>query len=176
MATALLHPPKTLMEVYRMLPEGTRAEIINGTLYMSPAPFLDHQRIIIELSSSLHDFVKEGSLGEVFTSPVDVYLNQQNAYQPDIIFVASENSSILKEDGIYGAPDLIIEVLSPGTSKSDLTKKKPVYEKVGVKEYWVVDPKTKLAIGFRLIKNKYEEFRRETGKLNSGLLHHTFKF
>ncbi len=176
MAVAIQSPPKTLMEVYRMLPEGTRAEIIDGILYMSPAPLVNHQGLIMKLSSQLFFHCEENKLGEVFTSPIDVYLNNKNAFQPDIIFISKDNNSIVKEDGIYGAPDVIVEVLSPGTSRSDLTKKKPAYEKAGVKEYWVVDPKTKLAIGFRQMKGKFEEFKREKGKLSSSLLKHVFKF
>jgi Uma2 family endonuclease len=170
------NPPKTLMEVYRMLPEGTRAEIIDGTLYMSPAPLLSHQTVVTDILTEIHSYLKENRQGKVFPSPIDVYLNEENAFQPDLVFVSTERSSILREDGIYGTPDLIIEVLSPGTSKSDLTKKKPAYEKAGVKEYWMVDPKTKVAQGFHLVKNKYVEFAKEKGQLNSKLLKHVFKF
>jgi Uma2 family endonuclease len=73
-------------------------------------------------------------------------------------------------------PKTILEVLSPGTSKVDLTKKKSVYESEGVKEYWVVDPKTRLARGFRLSKGKFSEFKSENGKVNSALLKQVFKF
>jgi Uma2 family endonuclease len=171
------NPPKTLMEVYRMLPEGTRAEIIDGTLYMSPAPLVNHQGLVLKLSSQLYFYCEEDhKFGRVFVSPIDVYLNPKNAFQPDIIFVSNENNARIKEDGIYGPPDFVIEVLSPGTSKSDLTKKKPAYEKAGVKEYWMVDPKTKIAVGFHLVKNKYVEFAKEKGQLNSKLLKHVFKF
>jgi Uma2 family endonuclease len=175
MALTLDRPPKTLMEVYRMLPEGTRAELIQGTIFMSPAPLLDHQRLILKLSISMGQFIENHRLGELFTAPTDVYLNSENAFQPDLVFVSTAND-ILKADGIYGAPDLIIEVLSPGTTKSDLTKKKPVYEKAGVKEYWVVDPKTKMATGFELVKGKYQEFKKEKAKLSSNLLKQVFKF
>ena len=165
------------MEVYRMLPEGTRAEIIDGILFMSPAPLVNHQGLIMKLSSRLFFHCEEeNKFGKVYSSPIDVYLNETNAFQPDIIFISNENTSNIKEDGIYGAPDLVIEVLSPGTSKSDLTKKKPAYEKAGVKEYWMVDPKTKMAVGFHLVKNKYVEFAKEKGQLNSRMLKHVFKF
>jgi Uma2 family endonuclease len=171
------NPPKTLMEVYRMLPEGTRAEIIDGTLYMSPAPIVNHQGVVLKLSSHLFFHCEEdNNFGKVYSSPIDVYLDERNAFQPDIIFIANANKKIIHNDGIHGAPDLVIEVLSPGTSKSDLTKKKPAYEKAGVKEYWMVDPKTKIAVGFHLVKNKYAEFAKEKGRLNSKLLKHVFKF
>lgn len=176
MALTLDRPPKTLLEVYRMLPEGTRAELIHGTIFMSPAPLRNHQKVITVLLSAIYNYVSQNELGEVYTSPFDVYLNEDNAFQPDIVFVSTDNEEILKDDGIHGAPDLIIEVLSPGTSKSDLTKKKPVYEKAGVKEYWVVDPKTKIATGFQLVKGKYQEFKKEKSKISSNLLKQVFKF
>jgi Uma2 family endonuclease len=159
-----------------MLPEGTRAEIIDGVLYMSPASLVNHQVVISTLLASFYNFTVKKRSGKVFTSPIDVYLNEQNAFQPDIIFISKSNKGIIKDDGIYGAPDLVIEVLSPGTSRTDLTKKKIVYEKAGVKEYWVVDPKTKLATGFLLLKGKFEEFKKEKGKLSSSLLKHVIKF
>jgi Uma2 family endonuclease len=169
-------PPRTLMEVYRMLPEGTRAEIINGTLYMSPAPTPHHQEITITLSSYIFLYVSKNSLGKTFNGPIDVYLDKGNAFQPDLVFISNKNLSIIKEDGIYGAPDLVIEVLSPGNKTFDLTKKKKAYEKASVKEYWVVDPETRIATGFQLKKEGYKEFKSEKGKLNSALLNHIFKF
>ncbi len=176
MQIVALYPPKTLLEVYRMLPEGTRAELINGRLYMSPAPTLSHQDSTLDLASEIRFFVKKNNLGKVFVSPVDVYFNSKNAVQPDIVFVTSENKSILKEDGIYGAPDLVIEVLSPGTKKFDLDQKKKIYEKNSVKEYWVVDPITKESLGYQLKNSKFILFKQEKGKLTSALLKHTFKF
>ncbi|MBI3482446.1 MAG: Uma2 family endonuclease [Bacteroidetes bacterium] len=140
MQSTAIHPPKTLLEVYRMLPEGTRAELINDKLFMSPAPTIKHQNVIFALTGQFYNYINKEKNGEVFVSPVDVYINEKNVVQPDLVFVAKKNLTILKEDGIYGAPDLIIEVLSPGTKKFDLEEKKKIYEKSGVKEYWVVDP------------------------------------
>jgi Uma2 family endonuclease len=173
---SVLHPPRTLMEVYRMLPEGTLAEIIDGNLYMSPAPTLDHQDIIITLGSLMFIHVRKNKLGKIFVSPVDVYLNQKNAFQPDLVFISNKRKSILKTDGIYGAPDLVIEVLSPGSKIMDLVKKKKVYEKESVQEYWVIDPETRMATGYQLIKKQFVEFKNEKSKLTSSLLSHTFKF
>lgn len=175
MPLTLDRPPKTILEVYRMLPEGTRAELIHGTIFMSPALLINHQRVITTLLSGIYNFVSQNQLGEVYTSPIDVFLNRDNAFLPDIVFISVDND-IVQEDGIYGAPDLVIEVLSPGTTKSDLAKKKPVYEKEGVKEYWIVDPKTKIATGFQLVKGKFQEFKKEKSKLSSNLLKQVFKF
>ncbi len=175
-SAALFHPPRTLLEVFKMLPEGTCAELIDNTLYMSPAPTLDHQEITISLGSQLFSFIKRKKLGKIYLGPVDVYLNTKNAFQPDIVFVSVRNKSILKTDGIYGTPDLVIEVLSPGTKNIDLTKKKNAYEQAGVKEYWVIDPTTKISTGFQLVSQAFLEFKKEKGKLSSVLLKNTFKF
>lgn len=90
--------------------------------------------------------------------------------------MSGKNKSILQEDGIYGAPDLVIEVLSPGTKKFDLDKKKKIYEKYGVKEYGAVDPETKESLGYQLKNAKFVLLKREKGKLTSSLLKHVFKF
>ena len=138
-------PPRTIMEVFKLLPEGTLAEIIENKLYMSPTPVTKHQRIISKLLSGLYVFVNKDDKGEVFTAPFDVFLDEEsNAVQPDIIFVSKENSKIIDEETtIHGVPDLLIEILSPGNRKHDLVTKKDLYEKFGVKEYWIIDPETK---------------------------------
>jgi Uma2 family endonuclease len=159
-----------------MLPEGTRAELIDNSLYMSPAPTLSHQRIVILLATQLYNLAAKKNLGEVTTGPVDVFLDKENIFQPDVVFVAKENSAILHEDGIHGAPDLVIEILSPGSKKLDLTKKKDAYEKAGVKEYWIVEPLTKETIGYQLNMGTYALLKKETGKLSSAILNHIFKF
>jgi len=159
-----------------MLPEGTRAELINRILYISPAPSLKHQETVVAITGQLYNFSLKKKIGKIYLGPVDVYLDEKNAFQPDLVLILNENISILKPDGIYGAPDFIIEILSPGTRNFDLVKKKKVYEKAGVKEYWVVDPATRECTGFLLSKGKFEELKKEKGKIVSVLLKHTFKF
>ena len=123
-----------------------------------------------------YNYQSKDQLGIFFVSPVDVFLDNKNAVQPDIVFVSNQNKSILKEDAIYGAPDLVIEVLSPGSKKFDLDKKKKIYEKFGVKEYWIVDPDSKESMGFQLKRKKFVLFKQEKDKLVSVLLKHAFKF
>jgi Uma2 family endonuclease len=176
MNEVLESPPRTIMEVYRMLPEGTLAELIKGKIYMSPSPVTNHQRIIFKISRLIADFVEVHNLGEVFVAPFDVYLDENNnAVQPDIIFVAKENLSIIKEH-IHGVPDLLIEVLSEGNKSHDLKTKKDLYEKFGVKEYWIIDPTTKEAVGYFLTQGKYDKSISEIGKIDSKLLNHSFEF
>jgi len=167
-----------MMEVFKMLPEGTLAEIINGNLYMSPAPTPEHQRIIRMLTIAISSFVDNSSSGEVLFAPCDVFLDEHsNAVQPDIIYVSAEKKIIIREDAIHGIPDMLIEILSPGNSDHDLIRKKNLYEKFGVPEYWIVSPETKETVGFFLKDGKYSESGRYIGKIHSVLLNNTeFEF
>jgi Uma2 family endonuclease len=105
-----------------------------------------------------------------------VYLDENNAFQPDIIFILKENLSIVKEGRVRGTPDLIVEVLSSGTKNLDLGKKKLAYEKNRVKEYFVVYPETKSVIGFYLVDGKYQQQQKAKGKIVSKLLNNTLRF
>ncbi len=126
---------------YAALPEGAPYQLIEGQLVLSPSPTLTHQTLIGRLHILLHTYVEEHQLGMVFFSPLDVYLTETNAFQPDLIFVSNERLSILG-DHVEGAPDLAIEVLSPSTARYDLKQKKAVYEVTGLSEYWILDPAT----------------------------------
>ncbi len=166
------------MEVYKSLPEGTLAELIDEVIVMSPSRNSQHQDLSIELSSSLHFFVKNSGKGKVYSAPMDVYLDEKsNAVQPDIIVLLGDNSNIVESQGhIHGVPDMHIEILSPGNQNHDLVTKKELYARFGVKEYWIVNPEDKLAIGYTLEGQAYSEFFRALGTLQSKLLDHTFTF
>src|SRR5688572_23429595 len=98
-------PPRTIMEVFQTLPEGTLAELIDGTLYMSPAPTPKHQRIVGKIFSLLNDYSMKNKFGEVLLSPCDVFLDEHsNAVQPDIIFISSPDAAIVGDDAIHGVP------------------------------------------------------------------------
>ena len=170
-------PPRTIMEVFKMLPEGTLAEVIDGTLYMSPAPNSAHQDIVSDLGYELLHFAKTTKIGKFHIAPYDVWLDEHsNAVQPDFIFVLSENLSIKKKDAIHGVPDLLIEILSPSNSKHDTIRKKQLYEKFGVKEYWIINPNTKETTGYSLKDGIYSPLENGFGKLKSVLLDHEFTF
>jgi Uma2 family endonuclease len=168
--------PRTAVEVFEMLPEGILCQVIENVIYMSPAPFYEHQRLLMIIAAKIHEFVTAGSLGECTPAPVDVYLDVNNAFQPDIVFILKENLSIVKGGKVKGSPDLVIEILSHGSKEFDLGKKKLAYEKNGVKEYFAVDHKTKEVQAFYLKKNKYETQPKVQAKLTSKLLKKTFKF
>lgn len=137
------HPPEKETYThadYARLPEGAPYELIGGNLVMAPAPTPDHQRITGRLFRLFSHFVEENVLGEVFVSPIDVHLSEHDTPQPDLVFVAKERAEIVGAQEIEGAPDLVAEVLSPSTGYYDLRGKKRLYERTGVKEYWIVDP------------------------------------
>ncbi len=178
MEAVIVNPPRTIMEVFKMLPEGTLAEVIENTLYMSPTPVTPHQRIVSMLLIKMGSFIVDKKLGEIFTASFDVFLDEtSNAVQPDILVILHENRGIIDEKStIHGVPDLIIEILSPGNKKHDLVTKRALYEKFGVKEYWVVDPATREATGFSLKDHAYSEIFNGTGEITSTLLANTFTF
>lgn len=128
------------VEDYRATPEGTRYQLIEGDLIMAPAPNLHHQQIVRNLSQILCGYAEKHSLGEVLFAPCDVFLSPHDVVQPDLLFVAKANSGILAEDGVHGAPDLVIEVLSWSTAQLDKKQKRRIYARAGVKEMWLVDP------------------------------------
>ena len=172
----VLNPPRTMFEVFKSLPEGTLCQLINNNLVMSPAPTDPYQKILMDISAQLFFYVSKNQLGEVRVAPYDVYFNRKNVYQPDIVFVAKENINKIKEDGLHGAPDLVIEILSPRTAKYDLEDKKDVYERYGVKEYWAVDPVSKQVYFFKLVKDEYVEAETKNAVIKSSLLKTEIKF
>lgn len=124
---------------YLHLPEEKRYELIEGDLYMVPSPSVNHQRVSRNIFELLLDHIRKNMLGEVLYAPCDVVLSDEDVFQPDILFVSKERSPIIKELCIKGPPDLVIEILSPSTAERDLSIKKKLYFKFGIKEYWVVD-------------------------------------
>jgi Uma2 family endonuclease len=124
---------------FRQLPETTeRIELIDGEIFMSPSPRNPHQKVTFRIASFLDGLDK----GEVIISPMDVYLSDEVAVQPDVFWVSGPDSPCqLGDDGYWhGPPDLVVEVLSPSTAARDRGVKARHYEQFGVREYWLVDP------------------------------------
>lgn len=167
---------KATVEDYKKLPEGAPFELIEGHLVKEPSPEYLHQKVSMYLSSEMHQFVKAEDLGEVLAAPIDVYLDQENVFQPDILFIAKENLSLIEKDGIHGPPDIVIEILSPSNAYHDVSTKLRIYEKYGVKEYFIADPLSKDVTRYSLVKGKYREASREVGVIISKLLNHKFHF
>lgn len=170
-------PPRTIMEVYKNLPQGTLAELIDNVIYMSPSPVYKHQSVLQSIFRKLSDEVEDKSKGKVIIAPFDIYLDEvSNAVQPDITIVLNGTSGLNESGHFHGVPDVVFEILSSGNKSHDLVKKKTLYEKFGVKEYWVIDPETKQAQGFKLENKKYILVSDKVGEINSTLLLVSFLF
>ena len=131
-------------------------EIIGGEKIMSPAPTLDHSNIIFKLSYIIGGYLMEHKSGYVFTDNVDVHLSDGSLYKPDLCVVLKSNEKILAgRKAIFGAPDMVVEVLSYSTRKKDLGVKKDTYEAQGVREYWIIDPWAKIVDVYLLRDGKY---------------------
>jgi Uma2 family endonuclease len=146
--------PQITRHDYQEMPEGPPYfQVIEGELVMAPSPNLFHQEIAGCIYALLLRFLERKPLGSVFVAPLDVFLSDVNVYQPDVIFVSNARRSILTERGVEGAPDLVVEVLSPGTARYDRGPKRKIYARTGVKELWMVEPETKSIQVYELTKN-----------------------
>ncbi len=156
---------------YLKLDDDKRYEIVEGELFLLPTPDLYHQRTLGRISMALHEHVREHHLGEIFHAPLDVVLSEINVVQPDILFVSTERAAILTEANIQGAPDLVIEILSPATRQRDLGIKRNLYAKYGVRQYWIVEPDAKTLEVLVWTETGYRSAAvfPQTGVLNSDL-------
>ena len=141
---------------YLQLPEDRRYEIVAGDLYMVPAPIPYHQKVSRNLEFQLHQHVKAHDLGEIFYAPCDVLLSDTDVVQPDILFIGEKRLSIITETNIHGAPDLVVEILSPASERRDRGAKQKLYARAGVLEYWIVDPTAKTVEVFTLNETGYQ--------------------
>ncbi len=153
---------------YVLIPnDGKRHELINGEHYMSPAPEINHQKISRNLEFVFHKYFMETNTGEIFYAPVDVCLSEFDLVQPDLV-VLSKNNDIITPKFINGAPDLIVEILSPSNREYDLVLKKDLYEKHGVNEYWIIDCDLKIIQKYELKNGAYADAGIFKDKISSG--------
>ena len=157
---------------YLQLPDEERYEIIQGELTMAPAPDSNHQITSREIEFPLYRFVREHDLGEILDAPIDVILRKDIVLQPDILFVAKERREIIQKRGVFGAPDIVIEIVSPGSVQADRHRKKSIYQEHGVREYWIIDPRNKSIEIFGLTEHGYElhSMAEESGVVKSIVL------
>ena len=120
--------------------EGDRQELIDGDLVVTPSPAPEHQIVSVNIGYFLGSYVRENNLGKVLYAPVDLRLTSHNVVIPDIVFIARDRLHIVGARTIDGVPDLVVEILSPGTRNRDLVTKRDLYARFGVQEYWIVDP------------------------------------
>ena len=157
---------------YQQLPEGAPYELIHGHLVMSPSPTFQHQNLVLLLASALRDYAQEGTGGKISIAPMDVRLADDTVVQPDVLYVSPDRADRIGEQEIDGAPDLVMEVVSPSTSHRDVFDKKRLYETHGVREYWIVDPDSETVEVHTLTDEAYTLHQRcvEEGTAASALL------
>jgi Uma2 family endonuclease len=147
---------KLSFEEFRQLPvDGKRYELVRGEVHVTPAPATRHQAIVQNLSGNLWPFVIKNHLGEVWTAPLDVRLSGDTALQPDLVFISNVRAGIIQENWIAGAPDLVVEVLSPSTAAYDRATKLPIYAEAGVPEVWLIDSQARTVEILKLQVKKY---------------------
>ena len=165
---------KLTYDDYAAIDDGFLYELINGELRkMSPAQTFFHQMSNSDLLLLLKLFVKKHHLGQVVYAPVDVKFDKFNTVQPDILFISKSNRHKISSKGVViGAPDLVVEIISPASSNYDRKIKKELYEKNGVKEYWLVDIEEKTVEVFENIDGKFSLFSYavDNGQVISKLL------
>ena len=131
-------------------------EVIGGEKFMSPSANPRHNSTLLKLAVIISHYAIEHKCAYVFTDSMDVHLPDGNLFKPDLSVVKIENASIINwHKAIYGAPDMVAEVLSRFTRKRDVTVKKDIYESNGVKEYWVIDPFVKAVDVYTLLDGKF---------------------
>jgi Uma2 family endonuclease len=163
----------TVEELFNMeLEEGYFYELLNGHIVKKQAPTPMHQKAVVKITTLIENFITERDLGDCYTSPIDVFFDKYNNTQPDILFIKKERLFIVTKDGIQGQPDLIVEVLSPSTYRTDRIAKMKTHCQFGVSEYWIVDPIYKLIEVYSLENNAYVMTSNaiETGEITSKTL------
>lgn len=159
-------------EDYLQIEDEKRYEVHEGELMMVPAPTTTHQRISWKIERIIGDFIIEKGLGEIFDAPTDVVLSDDVVVQPDILFISKERAGIIEERAVMGPPDLIVEILSASSTFSDSVRKKELYKRYGVREYWLVFPEEKAIEVMTLEEGFYREYSvaKDEGKVRSKVL------
>jgi Uma2 family endonuclease len=144
-------------------------ELINGELVKKSAPAPRHQMIQANLFRLLGNFVFNNSLGVLLCAPVDVFVDDFSIPQPDLLFIAKEQQHIITDDGVMGAPNLVVEILSPSSIKRDRKDKMNLYKRLRVQEYWIIDPNNQAVEVYHLIEDDYDlvSFAVERGNVDS---------
>jgi len=153
MTTTISKKTRLTYEDYLNTPDDKRYELIDGELLLIPSPISYHQWISKNIAYEIEKFARETGAGMLFDAPCDVFLDNENVLQPDLLFISKERACVIGRRNIQGAPDLVVEILSESTAYNDLMKKKRLYAKFGVREYWIVDPDGK-TVEIRSLKNR----------------------
>src|SRR5262245_57615840 len=147
--------------------DGKRHELIDGEHYVTPSPNLKHQKVAGNLHLLIANWLEENAVGHIFFAPFDVVFSKFDVVEPDLLYMSNERAAdILTKANVQGAPELVVEIGSPGTRKRDETIKRRLYERTGVSEYWVVDPEIDVVRVYRRNDRAFErpiELRTEAG-------------
>jgi Uma2 family endonuclease len=147
--------------------DGKRHELIDGEHYVTPSPNRKHQAVALNLAALLWTHLRQHPVGRVFVAPFDVVFSHFDVVEPDILYIGNARGpDVLTAKNVQGAPDLVVEVGSPGTRRRDETLKRQLYERCGVSEYWIVDPDADTVSVFRLVDGRYE--RADVLELSQG--------
>jgi len=150
MATPVKRAVLTYQDYLQLPDDGNRYEIIKGELYVSPAPSMKHQWTATQLTIVVGGHVSERDLGHVYAAPSDVFFSETSIVQPDLLFISKDRLHILTAPNVKGAPDLVIEVISPSSTKTDQETKRVLYEEQGVRHYWIFEPVERWVRAFEL--------------------------
>jgi Uma2 family endonuclease len=141
---------KLTYEDFVLFPDdGKRHELIDGEHFVTPSPNRRHQSVLANLARILLPIVRERRSGHLYFAPFDVVLTRHDVVEPDLLYVSAERSAVLTDANVQGAPDLVVEVISPSSRRQDEVLKRDLYERGGVAEYWIVDPEAETVKVFR---------------------------
>ncbi|HEB77451.1 MAG TPA: Uma2 family endonuclease [Methylothermaceae bacterium] len=149
---------------YLTLDDGKRYEILEGELRdMTPAPSVPHQSCSRNLEFLFLEYVRLHNWGFVYDAPIDVILSEENVLQPDIVLIADERRDIIRDRGIFGAPDVVVEIVSPSSVRYDYVTKQAIYQRFGIAEYWLVDPANRSVTVLGLEEGQYQPIAFASG-------------
>ena len=149
---------------YFLFPDnGKRYQILEGELFMTPPPGFSHQNSVTQLTIMLGQYLNRNQIGKVFCAPFAVVLSDINVVEPDLVYVSNARKNLIKERGIFGSPDLMVEVLSKGNKKMDRITKFKLYARFKIPHYWIVDPMEKTMELYQLEKGEYRLTSKKQG-------------
>ncbi len=160
--TTLQTGTKLTYQEYLNEPETMlRFDIVDGEVIMSAAPNIYHQRTSAKIYLPVHQFVSERGLGEVLYAPLDIIIQRDplRTRQPDLLFISNQRANIVQDDRIHGAPDLVVEILSPGNTRAEIKGKLSDYAQIGVLECWLVSPQAQTVEVLQLQNGEWQRLR-----------------
>lgn len=150
MQPARAEPTRLTYEDLLALPDdGRRHELIDGEHLVSPAPTPRHQELSVRLVVAIANYLAAHPIGKVYAAPLDIVFSNVDVVEPDIVFISQEHFEVIGEKAVHGAPDLAVEILSPSSRRTDEVTKRRLYDRAGVREYWVVDPEIEVVKIYR---------------------------